>query len=100
LAHCASLIGCGTPLAFGALVDLAWAEDELEGLTPVRCSHPKTQTNAITPTTLTTMPIDFIAVRPLNKAFPFLLRIGVSPQSPPQRKIPLLEPSGFLVKDA
>jgi hypothetical protein len=78
-------------------VDLACAGVELEGLTPVLCSHPKTQTNATTPTTLTTMPIDFIAVRLLNKAFPLLLRMAVSPQCSPQRKFPLLEPNGFLI---
>jgi len=46
------------------------------------------------------MPTDFIVVRLLNKVFSFfLLRIAISPQSLPQRKIPLLEPKGFLAKD-
>jgi hypothetical protein len=92
-----SAIGFTASGAAAFPVDFVCEGDELEGLTPVLCSHPKTQTNATTPTTLTTMPIDFIAVRLLNKAFPLLLRMAVSPQSSPQRKFPLLEPNGFLI---
>jgi hypothetical protein len=91
-------MGCSFAGAAAFPVDFACAGDEPEGLTPVLCSQPKTHTNAITPTTLTTIPTDFIAVRLLNKAYPFLLRMAVSPQNPPQRKVPLLEPNGLLVK--